>query len=122
EQLARFRRRLDDPTRRWKISESDYKEREFWDDYEAAFEDMLYRTTAWHAPWFIVPSNNRWYRDLAISQIITRTLEDLQMKLPETSVDLERIRSQHHRAELLAQSCARECGEAAARGRELHTK
>jgi PPK2 family polyphosphate:nucleotide phosphotransferase len=105
EQLARFKRRLDDPSRHWKISESDYKEREFWDDYAAAFEDMFHRTSTWHAPWFIVPSNNRWFRDLAVSQIITRTLEDLQMKLPEPTVDVERIRRRHHQAEMAAQAC-----------------
>jgi polyphosphate kinase 2 (PPK2 family) len=122
EQLARFRRRLDDPTRRWKISESDYKEREYWDAYVAAFEDMLYCTSTWHAPWFVVPSNNRWFRDFAVSQIITRTLEDLQMKLPEPSVDLERIRNQHHRAELLAQSYGTPRGAQAPQGRELHIR
>ena len=101
EQLARFKRRLDDPSRQWKISESDYTEREYWDDYVAAFEDMLRRTSTWHAPWFIVPSDNRWFRDLAISQVITRTLEDLDMKLPETVVDIGQIRQRHHAVELL---------------------
>src|SRR5262249_25126076 len=52
EQLMRFKHRLEDPTRRWKVSESDYKEREYWDDYIKAFEDMLHRTSTRHAPWF----------------------------------------------------------------------
>jgi PPK2 family polyphosphate:nucleotide phosphotransferase len=100
EQLARFKQRLDDPWRRWKISEADYLEREHWDEYAAAFEEMLHRTSTWHAPWFVVPSNNKWFRDLAVSQIITRTLEDLDMKIPEPAVDLMRIRRRHHDAEV----------------------
>jgi PPK2 family polyphosphate:nucleotide phosphotransferase len=99
EQLARFKRRLDDPWLRWKISEADYQEREHWDEYAAAFEDMLHRTSTWHAPWFVVPSNNKWFRDLAISKIITRTLEDLDMKVPEPAVDLLHIRRRYHAAE-----------------------
>ncbi len=99
EQLARFKRRLDDPRLRCKISEADYQEREHWDEYAAAFEEMLYRTSTWHAPWFIVPSNNKWFRDLAISQIISRTLEDLDMRIPEPAVDLLYIRRRYHAAE-----------------------
>jgi len=98
EQLVRFKRRLDDPWRRWKISEADYQERSHWDEYAAAFEEMLYRTSTWHAPWFVVPSNNKWFRDLAVSKIITRTLEDLDMKFPEPIADLARIRHQFHAA------------------------
>jgi PPK2 family polyphosphate:nucleotide phosphotransferase len=100
EQLARFKRRLDDPARRWKISESDYREREYWDDYIQAFQDMLYKTSTQHAPWFVIPSNHKWFRDLAVSQIITRTLDELDMQLPETAVDIARIRRRYHSAEL----------------------
>jgi PPK2 family polyphosphate:nucleotide phosphotransferase len=99
EQLARFKRRLEDPTRRWKISEADYHEREHWDEYMAAFEDVLRKTSTRHAPWFIIPANNKSMRDAAISQIIVRTLEDLNMQLPETEVDIARIRRQYHAAE-----------------------
>jgi PPK2 family polyphosphate:nucleotide phosphotransferase len=98
EQLVRFKRRLDDPWRRWKISEADYQERGHWEEYAVAFEEMLYRTSTWHAPWFVVPSNNKWFRDLAVSKIVTRTLEDLDMKFPEPAVDLGRIRHQFHAA------------------------
>jgi PPK2 family polyphosphate:nucleotide phosphotransferase len=104
EQLARFKRRLDDPARQWKISESDYREREFWDDYVQAFQDMLHKTSTQHAPWFVIPSNNKWFRDLAVSQIITRTLEELDMQLPETAVDIARIRRRYHTAELEAKA------------------
>ena len=104
EQLVRFKRRLDDPWRRWKISEADYQERGHWEEYATAFEEMLYRTSTWHAPWFVVPSNNKWFRDLAVSKIITRTLEDLDMKFPEPVADLARIRRQFHAAAATAGS------------------
>jgi len=100
EQLSRFKARLDDPARHWKISESDYSERRLWDDYMAAFEDMLNRTSTGHAPWFIVPADNRWFRDLAVSHIIARTLEELNMKYPEPAADIARIRRLHYAAEL----------------------
>src|SRR5437868_10322458 len=76
QQLARFKKRLDDPDRQWKISDSDYKEREYWGDYIMAFEDVLTRTSTDYAPWFIIPSNHKWFRDLAISEIIVRQMED----------------------------------------------
>ena len=104
EQLARFKRRLDNPDRRWKISESDYKEREYWDEYVEAFEDMLHKTSTSYAPWFVIPANDKWFRDLAVSQIITRTLENLNMRLPEPEVDIARIRRHYHEAELEAKA------------------
>ena len=104
EQLARFKRRLDDPTRRWKVSESDYKEREHWDSYIDAFEDMLHKTSTKNAPWFVIPSDDKWFRDLAVSQIITHALEDLDMERPEASVDIAQIRRRHHAAELEARA------------------
>lgn len=98
EQLARFKQRLDDPSRHWKISDSDYKEREYWDDYITAFEEMLEKTSTVQAPWFVIPANHKWYRNLAISKIITRTLDDLQMKMPEPTVNIDDIRKEYHEA------------------------
>jgi PPK2 family polyphosphate:nucleotide phosphotransferase len=98
EQLARFKKRLDDPTRQWKISESDYKEREYWGDYIKAFEDVLTRTSTEHAPWFIVPSNHKWFRDLAISQIIVRQMEAMGKQFPKPTVNLAEIRREYHQA------------------------
>jgi PPK2 family polyphosphate:nucleotide phosphotransferase len=98
EQLARFKKRLDDPTRQWKISGSDYKEREFWGDYTRAFEDVLTKTSTEHAPWFVIPSNHKWFRDLAISQIIVRQMEDMDMQLPKPTVNLAEIRREYHQA------------------------
>lgn len=98
EQLARFKKRLDDPGRRWKISESDYKEREYWGDYTEAFEDVLTKTSTEHAPWFIIPAIHKWFRDLSISQIITRAMEDMDMKMPQPTVNLADIRRKYHQA------------------------
>ena len=82
EQLSRFKERLDDPAKQWKISESDYKERKFWDDYMAAYEDVLSRCSTKHAPWFVIPSDHKWFRNLAIARIVVEHLEALDMKFP----------------------------------------
>jgi polyphosphate kinase 2 (PPK2 family) len=95
--LVRFEKRLDDPSRQWKISESDYKERDFWDDYTLAYEEMLKETSRPSAPWFIIPSDHKWFRNLAISQIIVESLENLKLKRPEPSVDLKEIRKKYHK-------------------------
>ena len=82
EQLARFAQRLDDPKRNWKISESDYSERELWDKYIDAFEDAIMATSMKDAPWYVIPSNHKWFRNLAVSQIMADTMEDLKLAYP----------------------------------------
>ncbi len=98
EQLNRFAERLDDPDRNWKISESDYTERLLWDKYIEAFEDALSATSVKHAPWYVIPSDHKWFRNLAISQIMADTMEDLKLKFPPPSVDLGDIRKKYHQA------------------------
>src|SRR6058998_1016339 len=98
EQLARFEKRLDDSKRQWKISESDYKERDYWDDYTKAFEDVLNKTSTEHAAWFIIPSDHKWFRDLAVSQIIVREMEAMEMQFPKPTVNLAEIRRKYHEA------------------------
>lgn len=98
EQLARFKQRLDDPARNWKISESDYSERELWPKYTEAYEDALEKTSTAHAPWYIIPANHKWFRNLAASQIIAETMADMKLKLPPTRVDLEEVRRKYHAA------------------------
>jgi PPK2 family polyphosphate:nucleotide phosphotransferase len=98
EQLQRFKQRLDDPARRWKISEADYAEREFWEDYQKAYEDALSRTSTKHAPWFIIPANHKWFRNLAVSRIVVENLESLKLKVPKPTVDIEEIRRKYHAA------------------------
>lgn len=102
-QLCRFKERLEDPHKQWKISESDYKERALWDDYMAAYEDALEKCSTEHAPWFVIPSNHKWFRNLAVASIVADTLDELGMMYPPPSVDLERIRQEYHAAETAAQ-------------------
>ena len=99
EQLRRFKQRLDDPARHWKISDSDYAERKLWKDYQEAYEDALGKTSTKHAPWFVIPSNQKWFRNLAVSRIVTETLESLGMKFPPPTVNIEEISRQYHAAE-----------------------
>jgi PPK2 family polyphosphate:nucleotide phosphotransferase len=96
EQLKRFKQRLDDLTKQWKISESDYKERDFWNDYISAFEDALSRCSTEHAPWFVIPANHKWFRNLAVARIVVEHLEAMNMKYPQPTVDLEHIRREYH--------------------------
>lgn len=98
EQLRRFKQRLDDPARQWKISEADYKERAYWDDYVAAYEDAISRCSTAHAPWFIIPSNHKWFRNLAIARIVVEHLNSLHMKYPKPTVDIGHIRREYHTA------------------------
>jgi len=99
EQLSRFKQRLDDPSRHWKISESDYTEREPWPQYVEAYEDAMAATSTKHAPWYVIPSNHKWLRNLAISQIISDTMDEMRLKLPAAHIDIADIRSKYHAAE-----------------------
>jgi PPK2 family polyphosphate:nucleotide phosphotransferase len=92
EQARRFQQRIDDPDRRWKISESDFDERKFWSDYTDAYEAALEKCTTRHAPWFVIPSNKKWFRNLAVSHIIVETLESLNMKFPPPTVDVRKLK------------------------------
>lgn len=102
EQLERFKQQLDDPARQWKISESDYTERELWPEYIEAYEDAIERTSTEHAPWYVIPSNHKWFRNLAISAIVADTLEEMDLKLPPVEVDIAEIRRKYHAAALAA--------------------
>jgi PPK2 family polyphosphate:nucleotide phosphotransferase len=99
EQLARFKQRLDDPGRHWKISESDYSERELWPQYVEAYEDAIERTSTKRAPWYVIPSNDKWFRNLAISQIIADTMDDMGLKLPPSRVNISDIRRKYYAAD-----------------------
>lgn len=98
EQLARFKQRLEDPSRNWKITDADYSERELWSQYIEAYEEALEKTSTKHAPWFVIPANHKWYRNLAVSEIIAETLDKMNLKIPSTHVDLEEIKSRYHAA------------------------
>jgi len=93
EQRERMLKRLDDPTRHWKFSEDDLAERERWPDYERAFQDALVNCSTTHAPWFVIPSNHKWYRDLAVSTIVAETLQRMAPKSPVVDLDVKRLKA-----------------------------
>jgi PPK2 family polyphosphate:nucleotide phosphotransferase len=92
EQKKRFQERIDNPDKRWKISMDDFKERRFWDEYTKAYEDTLCRCSTDMAPWFVIPANKKWFRNLAVSHIITETLESMKMKFPPPTVDVKKLK------------------------------
>jgi PPK2 family polyphosphate:nucleotide phosphotransferase len=87
EQKERFEARLTDPTKNWKFSAGDVKERRYWDDYMLAYEEALSRCNTPWAPWYIIPANRKWYRNLVVSQTIVETLEKLDMHYPPPLAD-----------------------------------
>lgn len=95
EQLERFSDRLEDESRWWKISEADYTERERWDGYTIAYEDAINNCSPDHAPWFVIPSDHKWFRDLAIAEIIVATMEAFHMQVPAPKVDIADIRRRY---------------------------
>jgi PPK2 family polyphosphate:nucleotide phosphotransferase len=82
EQRERLQDRYDTPKKRWKFSLGDLAERKLWDDYMAAYEDALSKTSTKDAPWYVIPANKNWVRDLAISSILADTLDDLKPEYP----------------------------------------
>jgi PPK2 family polyphosphate:nucleotide phosphotransferase len=98
EQLARFKDRLDDPSKQWKISEADYRERRFWNRYMTAYEDALSRCSTKDAPWFVIPADHKWFRNLAVARIVVECLEEMKMNYPKPTADIERIRRDYHAA------------------------
>ena len=92
EQKKRFEDRLANPTRHWKISPADFEERQFWDQYTEAFEEVLTRCSTECAPWYVIPANRKWFRNLAVASIIVERLESLDMRFPEPSFDVSKIR------------------------------
>jgi PPK2 family polyphosphate:nucleotide phosphotransferase len=92
EQKARLEQRLTDPTRYWKFSLDDVEERRFWPVYRKAYETALSRCSTEWAPWYIVPADHKWYRNLVVAEVIVRTLKSLDMKYPPASVDLSKVK------------------------------
>ena len=91
EQKERLQARLDDPTKRWKFRLGDLNERKNWPGYMKAYEDVLGRTSTECAPWYIVPANRKWYRDLVVSSVLVDALEGLKMKFPEPEENLDNV-------------------------------
>ena len=87
EQKKRFLERIDDPSKNWKFSTADLKERGYWDDYRHAYEDAIENTSMKDSPWYIIPADDKWYARLAVATVILDTLKDLDMHYPEVAAE-----------------------------------
>ncbi len=83
EQKRRFLARLDEPEKNWKFSAADIHERKYWDDYQKAYEEMISNTATEHAPWYVVPADNKWFTRLVVSTVVIDTLESLDLAYPK---------------------------------------
>lgn len=92
EQRQRLQERIDDPKKRWKWSSRDLDERARWHDYQVAYEEALAATSTAQAPWFVIPADRNWYRDLVVSEILVDTLDAMQMRLPPGEPGIEGLR------------------------------
>ncbi|GIV65624.1 MAG: polyphosphate kinase [Bellilinea sp.] len=91
EQKKRLQARLDDPTKHWKFNVGDLKERARWGEYMQAYEDVLNKTSTDYAPWYIVPSNKKWYRNLVVASVLVEALKGLKMQFPQPKEDLSQV-------------------------------
>jgi PPK2 family polyphosphate:nucleotide phosphotransferase len=91
EQKARLQARLDDPQKQWKFRRGDLADRAHWEDYMEAYAEALARTSQKHAPWYVVPSDKKWYRNLVIAEVLVKALEDLDIQVPQPPEDLKGI-------------------------------
>jgi PPK2 family polyphosphate:nucleotide phosphotransferase len=92
EQTRRLQSRIDDAKKHWKLSEADLHERKFWPQYMDAYNEILSTTSHKHAPWFVIPSDNKWYRNIAISTIIVDLMRSLKLQYPSPTVDASAIK------------------------------
>ena len=102
EQKKRFLQRLDDSKKNWKFSMADVKERGYWKDYQAAYDDMIRNTATKHAPWYVVPADNKWYTRLIVASAVIETLDRLNLRFPDADEEVKR-ELQKVRAGLLAE-------------------
>ena len=91
EQAKRLQERLDDPLKQWKFRKGDLIDRVHWDEYVKAYEDALAHTSTKHAPWYVVPADKKWYRNLVVAEILVKALEELKIATPEPEEDLKGI-------------------------------
>ncbi|MDQ6941988.1 MAG: polyphosphate kinase 2 family protein [Candidatus Eremiobacteraeota bacterium] len=98
EQLRRFKKRIDDQQSWWKLNESDYSERKHWAEYQKAYEDVLERCSTKRAPWYVIPADHKWFRNLAVARIVADTLDELDLQLPKPAADLDAIRREYEAA------------------------
>jgi PPK2 family polyphosphate:nucleotide phosphotransferase len=90
EQKKRFLERLDHPEKNWKFSTGDLHERDFWDDYMSAYEDMIRHTSSEHSPWYVIPADNKWFSRVAVAAAIVETLEGLNLAYPKVTAEMQK--------------------------------
>ncbi len=95
EQKRRFDKRLHNPLKHWKASEADFETRKSWPDYVKVHEVMLEKCSTKWAPWYVIPSDTKWYRNWVVGQIITKTLEEMDPQLPSATIDIEKYKKEH---------------------------
>ena len=91
EQAERLQARLDEPDKNWKFSTGDLAERKRWDDYQRVYAEAIFETSTDFAPWYVVPADRKWYRNLVVSQILIDTLEGLDLRYPEPEEGLQDV-------------------------------
>ncbi|MCU1322084.1 MAG: polyphosphate:nucleotide phosphotransferase, family [Acidobacteriaceae bacterium] len=92
EQAIRLKSRLEDPEKQWKLDPVDFYERKFWKQYSETYEQILAATSRKHAPWFVIPSDHKWYRNVTISSILVDTLQRLDLKYPKPPVSPSKLK------------------------------
>lgn len=92
EQTKRLQARIDTPDKHWKLAEGDFREREFWPRYEEAYNDILSSTSRKHSPWFVIPANHKWYRNVTVSSIIVDAMQSLRLQYPPASFDASHVK------------------------------
>ncbi|MDP4176103.1 MAG: polyphosphate kinase 2 family protein [Bacteroidota bacterium] len=83
EQKQRFLDRINDPSKNWKITEEDFKERQYWDQYQKCYEDAIKQTSKTHAPWYVIPADKKWFAHLVISEVIIKTMQSMNIQYPQ---------------------------------------
>lgn len=91
EQTARFKARLDTPEKHWKVQESDFADRRYWMKFQSIYQELLGRTSTVHAPWYIIPADHKWYRDIAVAGIVLSALQSMKPRIPMPKLDMSKF-------------------------------
>jgi PPK2 family polyphosphate:nucleotide phosphotransferase len=91
EQKERLQARLDDPEKTWKFNTGDLADRELWDEYQIAFQDAISKCSTKEAPWFVIPANRKWARNIAVAEIVAETLEAMDPEFPPAEDGLDKV-------------------------------
>lgn len=97
EQLERFKKRLDNPDKHWKLNVGDYAARDKWPKYREAYEDVFEKCNSDASPWFVIPADHKWYRDASVAGIVHQTLAEMDPQMPPVDVDLDEVRALYER-------------------------